>query len=321
MQGWESGRRPLANMRAGALLELRRQLPAIGADAVMVGWLDAAMDADRILAAGLQPDGGRPHPLAGWAHPRETAHMLAWALTGTTPPALAGCVPRSRRGPVAAAPQLAPVDRQVFFDHLRAVTEHAAAQGPKGVLLHRQALYLASYDLSPDAAAWTAHALHGQRDVLARRGWSPHWAAARSTATALARLGDPQPLYDFIDRALADDDTAEAANLNYWALWLGALSVPQSDDAFMCDRALTGWDPVTLLRGLARGLHRAPGYVDLYVHSLWALLTAFGWLPQATGQLAQPLRERAAQLLDEAQLSDRSRHELARVHYVLDHNR
>ncbi len=40
------------------------------------------------------------------------------------------------------------------------------------------------------------------------------------TATALARLGDPQPLLGFIDRALADDDTAEAANLNYWALWL-----------------------------------------------------------------------------------------------------
>ncbi|MFH8753306.1 hypothetical protein ACH4GK_37365, partial [Streptomyces rimosus] len=37
--------------------------------------------------------------------------------------------------------------------------------------------------------------------------------------------------------------------------------------------------------------------------------------------LAQPLRERTAQLLDEAALSDRSRRELARVHYVLDHNR
>ncbi|WP_260476215.1 hypothetical protein [Streptomyces sp. WAC 06783] len=109
------------------------------------------------------------------------------------------------------------------------MTEHASVQGP--VLLHRQALYLASYDLSPDAAAWTAHTLHGHRDVLARRGWSPHWAAARSTA----RLGDPQPLYDFIDRALDGDDTAEAANLNYWVLWLGALSVPQSDDAFTGD--------------------------------------------------------------------------------------
>ncbi|MFF3277156.1 helix-turn-helix domain-containing protein [Streptomyces chrestomyceticus] len=317
VQGWESGRRPLANMRAGALLELRRQLPAIGADAVMVKWLEAAMDADRILAAGLQPDGDRPHPLAGWVHTRETAHMLAWALTGITPPTLAGCVPRSRRGPVAAAPQLAPADRQVFFDHLRAVTEHAAAQGPGGVLLHRQALYLASYDHSPDAAAWTAHTLHGRRDVLARRGWSPHWAAARSTATALARLGDPQPLHDFIDRALDGDDTAEAANLNYWALWLGALSVPQSDDAFMDDRGLPGWDALTLLRALTRGLVKDPGFVDLYAHSLWALLTAFPWLPQAAGPTARDLHGRCEHLLDEVPLSARARRELGYVHYVL----
>ncbi|PBC80221.1 MULTISPECIES: hypothetical protein [unclassified Streptomyces] len=66
LQGWESGRRPLANMRAGALLELRRRLPALGADTGLVQWLDAAMDADRIIAAGLTGDVGGPHPLAGW---------------------------------------------------------------------------------------------------------------------------------------------------------------------------------------------------------------------------------------------------------------
>ncbi|MEU7148800.1 hypothetical protein AB0B15_12295 [Streptomyces sp. NPDC045456] len=43
-------------------------------------------------------------------------------------------------------------------------------------------------------AAWTGHTLPGRRDVLARRGWSPRWAATRSTATALARFGDSQPL-------------------------------------------------------------------------------------------------------------------------------
>jgi hypothetical protein len=286
-----------------------------------VQWLDAAMDADRIIAAGLDSDVGSPHSLAGWVHTRDTAHMLAWALNGTVPPALAGRLPKPRRGPVAVAPQLAAAGRTVFFDHLRDTTEHAATLGEPGALLHRQALYLASYDRGPDAAAWTAHTLRRRRDVLARRGWSPHWAEARSTATALARLGDPQPLLDFIDRALADDDTAEAANLNYWALWLGALPVPQPDDAFMRDRDLTGWDPVTLLRGLAHGLHLAPGYVDLYAHSLWALLTAFPWLPQAAGPLAAPLCEQAGQLLDRAALSGRSRRELAHVHYVFDHNR
>lgn len=76
-----------------------------------------------------------------------------------------------------------------------------------------------------------------------------------------------------------------------------------------------------MLRGLARGLHLAPGYVDLYAHSLWVLLTAFPWLPQAAGPLAGPLREQAGQLLDGASLSARSRRELAHVHYVFDHNR
>ncbi|WP_328723468.1 hypothetical protein OHT52_30830 [Streptomyces sp. NBC_00247] len=155
----------------------------------------------------------------------------------------------------------------------------------------------------------------------ARRGWSPHWAEARSTAAALARLGDPQPLLDFIDRALADDDVAGAANLYYWALWLGALALPQPDDAFMRDRDLSGWDPVTLLRGLVGGLHLAAGFIDLYAHSLWALLTAFPWLAQAAGPLADVLREQAGQLLDGAALSGGSRRELAHVHYVFDLDR
>ncbi|MFI8351427.1 hypothetical protein [Streptomyces sp. NPDC085596] len=96
------------NMRAGALLELRRRVPALGADVTLVPWLDAAMDADRIIEAALNGygDAGGPHPLAGWAHTRDTAHMLAWTLNGTVPPKLAGRLPRPRRGPVAAAPQL-----------------------------------------------------------------------------------------------------------------------------------------------------------------------------------------------------------------------
>ncbi|MFI6415292.1 hypothetical protein [Streptomyces sp. NPDC050585] len=72
--------------------------------------------------------------------------------------------------------------------------------GEGGVLLHRQALYLASYDRETDVASWITHTLHRRRDLLAQRGWSPYWAEARPTATALARLGDPQPLLGFIDQ-------------------------------------------------------------------------------------------------------------------------
>jgi hypothetical protein len=83
----------------------------LGADVALVPWLDVALNADRIIAAGLDGEVGGPHPLAGWVHTRDTAHVLAWALNGAVPPALAGRLPRPRRGPVAAAPQLAATDR------------------------------------------------------------------------------------------------------------------------------------------------------------------------------------------------------------------
>ncbi|WP_381198996.1 XRE family transcriptional regulator [Streptomyces maoxianensis] len=318
VQGWESGRRPLANIRAHALLDLRRRLPALGADQMVVGLLDAAMDADRIIGSALDPVRPDLHPLAGWVHTRDTAHLIDWAVNGIAPPALASRPTPTRRGPVATAPLLADPERSAFITHLRTTAEAAARMGSRGILLHRQTLYLASYDRSPEATSWAARALHDRRGVLSVRGWSPHWAEARSTATALARLGDPQPLLDFIDRSMADDDTGETANLNYWAYWLGAFTQPQADDAFMRDRNRADWDPVTLLRrGLTQGLHQAPGYVDLYVHSIWALLSAHPWLPHAAPALAAELDGRAVRLLDGTSVSQRSRRELSEVHYVL----
>ncbi|MGW4699707.1 hypothetical protein [Streptomyces sp. NPDC004285] len=127
------------------LLELRRRLPALGAPSGVVGLLEAEMDADRVLAAALGNAEG-PHPLAGWVHTRDTAHMLAWALTGTTPPALAGRIPPVRRGPAPPSPALPTGLREAVFTHLREATEQAARHGEAGALLHRQALYLASYD-------------------------------------------------------------------------------------------------------------------------------------------------------------------------------
>lgn len=321
VQGRESGRRPLANMKAGALLDLRRRLLSLGADQTPLGLLEAAMDADRIIGAALDPS-ERPelHPLAGWVHTRDTAHMIAWALNGTPPPALRRPLP-SRRGPVAAAPVLGSQERHAFFANLRTAVEVAAGAGDGCSLLHRQALYLTSYDRSSEANSWIAHALHSRRGLVGTQGGLPRWAEARSTAAALARRGDPVPLLDFIDRSIADDDAGEAANLNYWAYWMGALREPQADDAFMANRGLPGWDPATLFRGLVQGFHESPGYVDLYVHSLWTLLTAHTWLPQASPLVARDLSERVARILDEGLISPRSRRELGTVHYVLrDHH-
>lgn len=319
-QGWETGRRPLCNVRAGTLLELRRRLPGLGADSRVLDLLGAAMDADRIISATLAPEGVGQHPLAQWVHTRDTAHMIAWAVNGTTPGALADRPARARKGPAATAPLLPATARSSFFERLRDVADSAVRSGEAGVLLHRQALYLCSYERTPEAARWMESALHARRDLVVVRSWTPHWPAARSTATALVRLGDSRPLSDFIDRAVVDNDAAETANLNYWAYWLGAIPEPQANDAFM-RRQPTDWDPVRLMRGLVAGLHQAPAYVDLYVHSLWALLTTRTWLPRADREAADRLSAHTVGLLDHSGISARARRELSSVHYVLRENR
>ncbi|MEU6539726.1 XRE family transcriptional regulator [Streptomyces sp. NPDC047000] len=319
-QGWETGRRPLANVKAGALLNLRRRLLAIGADPRTLQLLDPAMDADRIISATIHPDDTAPHPLADWVHTRDTADMIVWALNGTVPPALVCHPTPGRRGPVAKAPLLPMPDRRMFFSRLREAAESALRAGEDGLLLHRQALYLCSYDGTPEATAWTGQALYARRDLVTVRGWTPHWAAARSAAVALARLGDPLPLLDFIDRAMAGDDTAETANLTYWAYWLGSIQESQRDDGFMrCGHG--HWEPVRLLRGLTAGLHQAPAYVDLHVHSLWALLTRHRWLPLADPEAAERLYTYTSALLDRRVVSRRSGQELGSVHYVLRQHR
>lgn len=319
VQGRESGRRPLAHMRAGDVLDLRRRLLTLGAQSTVLASIDAAMDADWLISTTLAPPARLDrHPLAGWVHTRSTAHMIAWVLNGTPPPVLRKWSARPRRGAVAAAPLLSKPEKNKFFDNLRTAVDAAAGGGDRLALLRRQALYLASYDHSTEGASWTVHALHSRRDALISRGWSPHWAEARSTATALVRQGDTRPLADFIARAMADDDTAEAANLAYWAYWLGALPGAEPDDAFMRER--TDWDPVTLFRTLVQGMHQVPEYADLYAHTLWALLISHGWLAQAAPGPAGRLRERAARLLDEGRVSAQGRRDLEAVHYLLcDH--
>ncbi|MFJ4338683.1 helix-turn-helix domain-containing protein [Streptomyces sp. NPDC088915] len=317
VQGWESGRRPLGNIRAMDLLQLRRTLAPLGADGSLLGWLDAAMDADRILTAVLHPSADpADHPLAGWVQSRETAHLVAWAVRGIIPPALQPHANRRRRGPAPAGPQLSAADRAAFFAQLRRTTESAGRAGERGLLLRRQSLYLASYDPAPDAEDWAEQALRTMRPALALRAYTPRWIEARTAATVAARRGDPVPLYDFVD-ALAVDQHSELANLAYWAYWLGSMPSTQPDDDFLHRPDPTAWNPPHLFQQLAGSLHDAPGTVDLYVHSLHTLLRLHPWLPLADPASARHLRERAVELLDARALSPVSRHDIESVHYLL----
>ncbi|MEV7565639.1 helix-turn-helix domain-containing protein [Streptomyces tanashiensis] len=317
VQGWESGRRPLGNIRTMDLLQLRRNLALLGADGPLLGWLDAAMDADRILTAVLHPPAEpADHPLAGWVQSRETAHLVAWAVCGIIPPALRSRAIRPRRGPVAAGPQLSVADRTDFFAQLRQTAESADRAGERGLLLRRQSLYLASYDPAPDAEDWAEQALRTMRPALALRAYTPQWIEARTAATVAARQGDPVPLYDFVD-ALAADQHSELANLAYWAYWLGSMPPTQPDDGFLHRPDPTAWSPPHLFQQLAGSLHDAPGTVDLYVHSLHTLLHLHPWLPLADPASARHLRERAVELLDAGVLSPVSRRDIESVHYRL----
>ncbi|BAJ26415.1 hypothetical protein KSE_05720 [Kitasatospora setae KM-6054] len=315
VQGWESGRRPLPHLRTGDYLDLHRRLALLGADPLLLAHSGAALDADRVLAAVLDPpaETGR-HPLAGWVQPRDTALLIAWALRGTPPPALAARASRPRRGPARPGPLLPAADRARFFTNLRATAERATAGGHGG-LLHRQTLYLASYDTAPDAAAWSEQALRGMRPALGRRGYGPRSIEARTVATVAARQGDPDQLRHFISTALLDDEHGELANLAYWALWLGAMPADQSDDGFMHRPDPASWDPIRLFRALVSSFHLAPGTVDLYVHSISTLLRLYPWLPHAAPDADQAFGAFTVQLLDGALISPTSRRDLGRLRY------
>ncbi|MFE7583593.1 helix-turn-helix domain-containing protein [Streptomyces gardneri] len=317
VQGWESGRRPLGSVRTMDLLQLRRTLALLGAEGALQGWLDAAMDADRILTAVLRPPADPDdHPLAGWVQSRETANLVAWAVRGITPPALQARAARPRRGPTPTGPQLTATDRADFFTHLRRTAESANRAGERGLLLRRQSLYLASYDPAPDAEDWAEQALRTMRPALAMRDYTPRWIEARTAATVAARQGDPVPLYDFVD-SLTGDQHSELANLAYWGYWLGSMPPTQPDDGFLHRPDPTAWSPVHLFQQLVGSLHDAPGTVDLYVHSLHTLLHLHPWLPLADPAAARHLQERATELLEARILSPVSRRDIESVHYRL----
>jgi DNA-binding transcriptional regulator YiaG len=128
VQGWESGRRPLGAVPTAQLMRLRMQLVRLGAPASLGRHLADALEADLLLATGVDLGaawaGRGAHPLAATVHRRSLINLVTWPFTGETPPQLTGLKPkRQPRGPAAVHPVLWPDERRQFFDHLIAVAD------------------------------------------------------------------------------------------------------------------------------------------------------------------------------------------------------
>ena len=317
VQGWESGRRPIANMSVDQCMALRRQLGQLGGHQGLLAAMDRAFEADHVVAAILDgsPQDLARHPLAGQVMTHSLTDLVAWALTGRQPRLVrhANVAHRPRRGPVPDGPRLSATERSRFFWHLRDVADRARSGRADTILLHRQACYLGSLD-HESGREWLALSAPAWRFFHGSERWSPLWPDARSLAISLARQGDPEPLRAFVQHGHADD-TTELAGLAYWACWVEEIE-PQPDDSFMVDRTIQ-WRGTRVLQHIVDQLDSDHAFIDLNVHTIWALLQVRRGLAHDYPDVTSVLMARGSRLLDEDAISAQSRRELTSVLYGL----
>ncbi|MFJ9940268.1 helix-turn-helix domain-containing protein [Streptomyces erythrochromogenes] len=310
--GWESGRRPLTSLAVGQMLTHRHRLMRMGVTPALLHALDKALEADVLLAGALSDDEPTGHsPLGAWVMQRDLVEVLAWPLNGVAPESMRGLdsPARARRGPAPVRPELPAEDRRRFFHRMRRTAEEARGGD---FLVRRQALYLAGYDDAPDTPAWLTH----EQRAEGRGDWLTEWLTARSVATVAARRGDRDRMQHFITTTLDGDEAGEAANLNYWAYWIGESPHLQPTDDFIATTGTPTWHGHKLLHHLVAGLAPDRGFFDLNTHTLWALLAARPGLLR-TAPAGRALRDRLPVLLDGTEPSTRARRELEGIRYAI----
>ncbi|HEX6686018.1 MAG TPA: hypothetical protein VF062_24790 [Candidatus Limnocylindrales bacterium] len=320
VQGWESGRRPLTALRAGDLARLRVRLIGRGAAPKLFTVLTDAIEADIIidhaLHFGTSTSDPRHHPLAVTVHRRDLTNLITWPFNRLLPTQLGDVIlaQPKRRGPAAAGPTVSVSERRRFFDHLLAVAE--MHQDPEYALLRRQAVYLLSFDSARGTRDWLEH----QHVRAVRRVGQDYdlasWVAVRSSAVSLTRYGQRDPLAAFVRQGFADADRA-AANLNYWAYWLGEVPEIYVDDGFMARNGAASWDGRRILRHLLARLEPGADQFDLDLCTVWQLVVARPRLLADRPDLRVRLSTKTSAALDHGDLDVHARRELSDIAYAI----